>query len=382
MDYSSLGLDDKLRSVNSLTSGTTIQSLGFENNYELPTGAINYTNLSKASRPYDAVVSLSGELGTFKDIQLAINYVNSIGGGTVFISNGTYIISEDITVYSNIRIVGEDQFSTILDFNNSTKYIKVIGTEENRLNNVIFEKFSIINSLAWESGFISVIYLDNIKFDSLYFGDCYDSSEKAVVRVKIYSVTNCTVKSCFSDNAGIISVENYCEKVSIVENLSKNALDTPITLIGGSGITISQNYILNCSLGISCDNSESIITENNIDTCLIGIRVLNGKKNIIIANNTISPDTNATAGVLIGTASGSECIISSNQIIGLWTTGISLVNGDKNIITSNIITGSTTGILIDANSDRNIVVANFLYGSATPITDSGSNTTAANNIVA
>ena len=70
--------------------------------------------------------------GDFTDIQKAIDYVNGLGGGTVYIKAGTYNLTTDLIMYSNIHLVGEDTLSTILDFGNNSLTnggITAIGTK-------------------------------------------------------------------------------------------------------------------------------------------------------------------------------------------------------------------------------------------------------------
>ena len=51
-------------------------------------------------------------------IQAAIDYVNGVGGGSVLIREGTYIIVNSITLYSNIILQGSGYGNTIFDITN------------------------------------------------------------------------------------------------------------------------------------------------------------------------------------------------------------------------------------------------------------------------
>jgi len=61
-------------------------------------------------------------------IQAAINYIGNIGGGTVYIPAGTYLISATLTVVSgqdNVRITGAGSGSTIFKRNGSFRFFRI-----------------------------------------------------------------------------------------------------------------------------------------------------------------------------------------------------------------------------------------------------------------
>ena len=78
------------------------------------------------SRSYKAVVDPAGN-GDVVDIQAGIDYVNSIGGGVVFIKAGTYNLTDVLTLYSNIELEGEGPGLTILNFTGAAKNIQIVG---------------------------------------------------------------------------------------------------------------------------------------------------------------------------------------------------------------------------------------------------------------
>ena len=84
---------------------------------------VNYSiyniKLAPQTRTVKAFVSGGGE-ADFADIQQAIDYTSLLGGGIVFIKNGTYLPTADITVPSNIHIQGESMDGVIIDFNGGT----------------------------------------------------------------------------------------------------------------------------------------------------------------------------------------------------------------------------------------------------------------------
>ena len=141
-DYSSLGLDANLRSLtgpvsqNNPTGDQLREYIDNRVNEINRPGGINYTNLVSSGRTYTAIVDTSNVGGAFTNIQDAINYVNNLGGGQIFIKNGTYVLTKLITLYSNIEIVGEDPVNTIIDCNSNRYYFSAVGTAGSKLSNV------------------------------------------------------------------------------------------------------------------------------------------------------------------------------------------------------------------------------------------------------
>ena len=80
------------------------------------------------SRPaFKAIVGPTNTGGVdYTDIQQAINYVNDTGGGLVFIRAGSYRLLSDLTLYSNVGLVGED--GTILVSGSGVGTLKIEGT--------------------------------------------------------------------------------------------------------------------------------------------------------------------------------------------------------------------------------------------------------------
>lgn len=89
----------------------------------------NY-NLTNETRTVKAIVAPPGKAGAgdFTDIQTAINFVSADGGGVVFLRNGTYKPTADITVPGVVTVQGETSDGAIIDFLNAAYQIRVSGT--------------------------------------------------------------------------------------------------------------------------------------------------------------------------------------------------------------------------------------------------------------
>lgn len=86
------------------------------------TGAVARTSLDKlresvSVKDFGAVGD--GVADDTTAIQAAIDHANSLGGGRILFPDGTYI-SGKLTVYSNIYLVGQSRFSTVIKLKNGT----------------------------------------------------------------------------------------------------------------------------------------------------------------------------------------------------------------------------------------------------------------------
>lgn len=61
-----------------------------------------------------AYVSSDSSNGDYTDIQSAIDYVNGLGGGEVFVREGAYTTNNNITLHSNITLHGENSSTEII----------------------------------------------------------------------------------------------------------------------------------------------------------------------------------------------------------------------------------------------------------------------------
>jgi len=80
-------------------------------------------NNLKPSKMYDAIVAKDGS-GQYIQIQDAID----AGKKRIYVRSGTYYLNRDITLDSNVIIIGEDRDNTIIDFNGNDHQILLVGT--------------------------------------------------------------------------------------------------------------------------------------------------------------------------------------------------------------------------------------------------------------
>jgi len=354
-----------------LNTSSTVGSIRSDDIYG---GSIINSKLGYDYRTYKAVVSPIQGQGDYNDIQLAINYVNSKGGGNILLKSGIYTITKDIIFYSNINIIGEDVVSTFIDFNNTDKKFLCQGTVSSYLTNINFSNLTIENSRAWDNGgFIFFSYINNFSVTDCKFVDNFDPGEGVNSAVYTDNSSIGKIERCNATNSSLISISSNSSNVFVSNNSCSGSTNSAISIFQSEDVVVLSNYITNSTYyAIYNDSDYSIIAFNEIKDCPQGIVNYNANTKCIILSNKIHSTTSLTNGIFLQQMTNS--VVSDNIIVGIFTTGIKLINSDRNIVTNNQIDACTTGINIDSDSDRNIVSNNYLYGSGTPLTDAGSNT--------
>lgn len=175
-----------------------------------------------------------------------------------------------------------------------------------------------------------------------------------------------------------------------------------IYLAGGSSNTISGNivYSIYSNSGSAAgmwlvDGSSNTISGNTVYSIYSSIGSAAGiilsvySSNIISGNtvNGISSSNSYAWGILL--AGNSSNSISGNTINGISSSnsiayGINLLSTNYNTVTDNVIsnTQAPTRLGIDlTGADNNVIVGNSLYNTGTGISNSGSGNVLANNVV-
>lgn len=366
-----------------LNQPTRQTALSFDQKYQLPLTRINNTYVDPLSRAYTAIVSLSGGRGTFKDLQSAITYVNSQGGGEIFIKSGQYSLSGTIKLFSNITITGQDNNLSILDFQNGTaSYLSAVGTTNAHLRNIHFQNLYIKNSGVSDIGAITINYVDDFTVEHCKFNNNFNSNAGNGGDINIVNSSNCVVENCVSGTSGALVTVQSSNVVTIRNNYSQASLSYGAALTDGTAMIVSENSIQNPSNnGFYLDGTSVTVCDNHIfDGTTTGIYVTNLAQYIDISNNIINNTGTNIYGIQLATNAPNNNEICNNLILGSAKIGIGLDVGNRNIIQGNRIVQCTTGISIGTACDRNIIIGNQLTGCGTPLTNNGTNGTAVGNI--
>jgi hypothetical protein len=246
----------------------------------------------------------------FSDIQRAINHVNAIGGGTVLLNAGTYTMTDDLILYSKVTLSGEGAGATILDFNNTTKVIKLWG-DAGDLSNLVG-------------------YSDEALQDVVVKNLCIKNSRNGTGVIQFRYIRNPIVKDCLFDDAGYGVFMSTCIIGRVYDNTFYN-LETAATMTSGFNI-VKGNYIDAGTVGI-------LLASNSV---CYGNRIING----------------GDAGI---NATGSDIIIYGNQLIDYTDTAIN-VQGDDCEVYGNILEANDANYGIYTTSDNINVHSNKIRG--------------------
>jgi hypothetical protein len=396
-DYSDIGLNQFLQPNNAPVSAdsTYVDNLKFDANFDIPAGRINYTNMSPASRAYTAVISLSRENGTFDDIQEAINYVNRQGGGSILVLEGTYVISNPLTLYSNIQLIGLGRAICVFDFNSTTNSISTTSESEDiKIDNLTF------NNSTNTTGAISISLGTRIRISNCGFNnntlDIYSSASIDVVvedctsgvttgSGTFYSSPSVTGLNVISRN-NIFSTTSYVFKNFPGHNIQNNFISTVGTTVfyGTANNAFISGNILSTPPKYACDlqnSAEVRISDNDFVAALL----LGTVSNSAVSNNVLTSFSGSTP--VIKVAGGGTTSFTGNRLTAgapvASVDGISFVGAADCLVTGNYIrtNNATSGyaINIDAASSRVAVVGNRLQGQTGATNDLGTGDVIASN---
>ena len=341
-------------------------------------------------REFAAIVSNVGMVGDFSDIQQAINFTNNLGGGTVFIKNGTYAIKSDIELFSNISLVGEDSDNTILDFQQTTKSIRAIGVSATYLNNILISGLKIQNCFNITFGAIDFQFVNDSTIKDCYFVDNWDSGNSDGRDVYLDNARRLNINECRSETGGyFIHVDqtggSQVWNIKIDRNFSSNSNSGFCNGVGRESF-ITRNYITQTVaaadvIKIYASDTNSTISNNLMRRqTTTGYFVYLDTTNVKIVNNHFL-NFHASAIHMMYLDSFVKNNIITNNIFDsngtLANQAAIYMNSDcdDNIVMGNQINGHHTGVTIaNANCDDNMITNNFFSGHTTDVNNSGTNT--------
>lgn len=418
MDYSKIGLNKNLRSIDSLSEVSSVEGIKkyIDSSIQdiVRPGGLNYSNIISSGREIKAVFSRSNAGGAFTNLQAAIDHVNKLGGGVVFIDSGTYTLSSNLTLYSDIHLIGEDRDTTILDLGNNNIEIQAIGdTAEYKEGTITVTNNSAVITGSGTVWLANVTTSDKILIDGVLYSIASVNTDTSITLETVYQgiglatisyvtatfLTNILISQLTIRNAnnttaaskGLIRWE-YIEN-SHIDNILTDNHDA--SSIGSDGMLLKRctNCIVrnseskrNSGSGINLDSGQSCI----IDNCFIhdnefngitlnlsnGLGTKNFIRNCYIAQN----DDNG-----IYTSSGKNVFIG-NIIFRNVLDGIGL-NNEENLVTGNIIeqNGSNGIELLGTTSNFNTIIGNYISfntAAAINISDTGAskNVISSNNL--
>jgi hypothetical protein len=337
------------------------------------------------------------ETGDFTDIQEAIDYINGLGGGTVFIKSGTYIPTSDMTLYSNITLLGEDSTNTIINFNSSSYRLVVEGTafttgglvRNVRISNLQFKNCYNPTYGAIYLHWVTDSIIENCKFLSNWNASAGYGADIYKTGCQRIRITNCqtSLSGHFVKGVPIANTDYHIE----ISNCFASTMKDDVIVNPGSTNTRIFNNIINFSegAGISLTSPSPIHAKisNNYIAYTTGNGIYANVSNLLISGNEIKSYSSSDNLIVIEGAGGEDAQIVSNMLNGVPENKVGIVigqNRDGSIITSNIIralsgVGGQNGVTIATGADDTVVVANQFDVAGTDVVDNGTASVIANN---
>lgn len=329
-------------------------------------------------------------------IQAAINYVGSIGGGQVILTNGTFNINNQINStyclkieYDNITLIGSGQNSCIIQYtapDNTTNLIVYIVSEYCSI-----EKIKFI-SIGTYKDFITHIYAYNqVKIKNIKINNC--SFIDGIKLINLEYTVQVMIESCYfysevaSQNNDIYYLNIYlCENILINNNI--------IELSSHDSFT-DKIYPIYITSAINASIAFNKIFLDGSSTADLWIILMNGGENIINSNNIIINGASHTGNLNCiyiqentNTTVISNIIKCENLDFNGVITGINIIDSDNCIVSNNNISGIINdditddgyGLYINSGSDRTNVSGNILLNNESNYINFGTNTTSTGNI--
>ena len=326
-----------------------------------------------------------GNTGTANDgdqveINSAITAVNALGGGTVYLAEGTYTIDATINMSPKVTLVGAGDATlitipnsllatntivTIIDINSDTdaavKNLRIDGNKAGQSTGEVdaitvnsqarVEGVHVTNAYGYGiTGTASSVAVDNVFVENSTFSGLYANFSSSTITGSRF--INNTQNGVQINGINTTISGNYFEgngSSSSYANVNINA----------AKVTVTGNTIKTGSVGImNFGNDNSTITGNTISSPTgDGINIA------LSFNHTITGNTIRSAGAEgIELATSSYSLISSNNVDSSTSYGILLV-GTQDIVSNNTVSaGATSGIYVKSG-DSHTVSGNNLYNN-------------------
>lgn len=315
-------------------------------------------------------------------IQNAINAASAVGGGTVFFPDGTYL-TDTLTMYSNVTIMGENRTKSIIkwiDAPTGTALFLCSGTSGLYKTGMVFCNITIRHINTYTTGEKVLIYSE------------YSS----------YSVIQDCVFTDFSYSAVVITkTENTTKSWLIRNNIFKNGRNAGSRGINlkltGEYVSIIGNMFEHIAYGVYIDDAaNTLIANNQITYATSGIYITqtssgeNNGKTIITGNQINHSGSYGIFGYLMRAQADRGIVISNNQLLFNYTSGCRLCGAYSSIINGNRVSqslGTDHGISLEnfggtQISDYNIVSNNVVTVGDIQNIATGTHNVVVNNIVA
>lgn len=359
---------------------------------------------------------IGGEYRTVEaggDIQAAIELVHTAGGGVVVLQNGTYVLTSDITMYSNVYLQGQSRDLCVLYFVDNTHGIMMKGSNAYTAGTVdvthggttvtgtstTFTSAMVGRDIllqgAWYpiSAFTDTTHVTigipyagstltgstytiattisdsrvndvlistaSYGIDMQYAKDCYLTNLVAVasaVGYRMQTSANCQIindrtVACASGAELTSCSLMSIEQLGVIDSSAGNGL----TMTSCLNISITKVYSLgNSGDGINITSCQDIsidgVVKNNGGQ---GIELVSGNNNVIVNGSAV--ENNTSDGIKL-TATSDNCFVATCSIAnnGGWGINVAAATDDTNIILGNNLAGNSSGQVTDSGTSTKI----------------------------
>jgi len=276
----------------------------------------------------------------------------------VIFEKGTYVFSQQITLISNIELIGNN--TTVKPKTNGDSFIFFSGDYGSKKENIKISGITIIGNTS-QRKFIA-------------FG------VKNFDKEKIYN-NNITIEGCTFKNLDHCIIVNNTDSLTIYKNYFENCNNVFISL-NNENINVKKNRLNTINKGLifadeaNKANKKVKIFENEIKKItsypihFSNVSISGTHQNILIKNNIIIGDTipyskKADEGSAdqISIHGAKDVIITENESIGGGDMGITVTNCNDVELISNIVSYNDRSGIIISNSNNIIITSNKIFNN-------------------
>jgi len=280
-------------------------------------------------------------IDTAEEIQDAIDEVSGLGGGTIYLAPGTYNMTSDITIPSNVYLLGASRSSVIIDFGSADYSIESVGTVGTHIQNILIKDLTVQNSTGRG---IYLQYNDYSMLDSIDVFDCgtgieFDNVDSTGILGNGVFCDGCTTNLIISNSVNWSVYFSYFSNatgngVEITDSSNATFFDSSSVDSTGDGFHLTNvDDVAFISVGMS-DNGGN------------GMELVSGCDGIQLTSVTL--DGNTSDGIKLTATSDnntiSSCTISNNGGYGI---NIAASTCDNNQIIAPAFTTNSSGNIYD-----------------------------------
>jgi hypothetical protein len=304
--------------------------------------------LSSSSAEFQtAIFNIGGTVITInntQDIQTNIDLIDSYGGGTLYLQNGTYTLTADITIPSGVTIAGVARDTVIIECGNYK--LQIVGSNAYNTGTVTIANggTTVVGvGTTWTSAMVGrYIYLGK-------YGDFF-----------WYEITG------FTDTTHITIREPYTGQTDLagdtytIATIVRDARINRLTVQNATGVAIKFQYIVECSLndinvfgsGTGLDFDQALFPLMVISVIGCGVNVDWNEVSGFEINFSIFSDSTSGAGMVF-TSTGNATFFDSG-IVGNFGDGLNMTSCSSiSFLSMDVSSNGGQGIELVSDCSRN-----------------------------